>query len=43
MCKTPSISEILKYFGLDITLAKSLSQGQIIYLIKKYYSEIKSE
>lgn len=42
MTTTPSILEILKYFGLDTSLARTLNQSQLIYLIKKYYSEVKS-
>ena len=36
-----SLSEILKYFGLfDKVNIRTLTQYQIIILIKKYYSEV---
>lgn len=44
MDQTPSIFEILKYFGLEDKIpVKSLTQGIIIYLVKRYYLEINSK
>ena len=37
-----SIIEILKYFGLDPSIVKKLTQGQCIKLINLYYSSIRS-
>lgn len=40
MNKTP-LKDILKYFGLSKSMAKTLTQVQIVYLLRKYYSEVK--
>ena len=34
----PKLTEILKYFGLSPKVVKTLTQGQIITLIKMYYA-----
>lgn len=34
-----NISEILKYFGLNPHIIKSLTQGELQYIIKRYYLE----
>ena len=37
----PNLSEIIKYFGLEDKISKDdLTSEMIIYLIRKYYSEV---
>lgn len=37
--KLASLSEIIRYFNLRVNM-KELTQGQIIYLIRRYHEEI---
>lgn len=37
-----SLIEIIKYFGLDVKIINNLTQSEILYLIRRYYSEISS-